>query len=36
MIANFTFIPYYPWWSLAVIALDIAVIWALSTLTFSE
>jgi hypothetical protein len=29
-IANFFFIPYYPFWSLLVIALDIWVIWALT------
>jgi hypothetical protein len=29
-IANFFFIPYYPLWSLLIIALDVAVIWALS------
>ncbi len=29
-IANFFFIPYYPWWSLLIIALDIWVIWALT------
>ncbi|WP_418607510.1 DUF7144 family membrane protein [Georgenia sp. SUBG003] len=29
--ANFMFIPYYPLWSLAIIALDILVIWALAT-----
>jgi hypothetical protein len=29
-IANFLFIPYYPFWSLTVIALDIFVIWALA------
>ncbi len=29
-IANFFFIPYYPLWSIVVIALDVAVIWALS------
>ncbi|GAA1622145.1 DUF7144 family membrane protein [Georgenia ruanii] len=28
-IANFTFIPYYPIWSLTIIALDTFVIWAL-------
>jgi len=28
-IANFFFIPYYPLWSILVIALDVAVIWAL-------
>ncbi|HLU58081.1 MAG TPA: hypothetical protein VKZ81_21685 [Pseudonocardia sp.] len=31
LIANFLFIPYYPVWSLAIIALDVAVIWALAT-----
>jgi len=30
-IANFLFIPYYPLWSIVVIALDVAVIWALAT-----
>lgn len=29
-IANFLFLPYYPLWSLAIIAIDIAVIWALT------
>ena len=29
--ANFVFIPYYPFWSLAIIALDVLVIWALAT-----
>ncbi len=29
-VLNFFFIPYYPWWSLLVIALDIWVIWALT------
>jgi hypothetical protein len=29
-IANFFFIPYYPFWSLLVIALDIWVIWAVT------
>jgi hypothetical protein len=29
-IANFLFIPYYPFWSLLVIALDVFVIWALA------
>ncbi|HWN21820.1 MAG TPA: hypothetical protein VNP93_07585 [Gaiellaceae bacterium] len=28
--ANFFFIPYYPVWSIVIIALDVAVIWALS------
>jgi hypothetical protein len=29
-IANFFFIPYYPFWSILVIALDIWIIWALT------
>ncbi len=29
MLANFLFIPYYPVWSLLIIALDFFVIWAL-------
>jgi hypothetical protein len=29
-IANFLFIPYYPVWSLLIIAIDVAVIWALA------
>ena len=29
-IANFFFIPYYPVWSITIIALDIAIIWALT------
>jgi hypothetical protein len=31
MIANFAFLPHYPVWSLTIIALDAAVIWALAT-----
>jgi hypothetical protein len=30
-LANFAFVPYYPFWSLTIIALDIFVIWALTT-----
>ncbi len=30
-IANFLFLPYYPIWSLIVIALDVFIIWALAT-----
>jgi hypothetical protein len=30
-VANFLFIPYYPVWSLLIIALNVAVIWALVT-----
>jgi hypothetical protein len=29
-IANFFFIPYYPFWSLLMIALDVFIIWSLS------
>jgi hypothetical protein len=28
---NFAFIPYYPVWSILIIALDVAIIWALAT-----
>ena len=31
LIANFLFIPHYPIWSLVIMALDVAVIWALAT-----
>jgi hypothetical protein len=30
-VANFFFLPYYPIWSLAIIALDLFIIWALAT-----
>lgn len=29
MLANFAFLPYYPFWSIIVIAFDVFVIWAL-------
>jgi hypothetical protein len=29
-VTNFLFIPYYPFWSLLIIALDVFVIWALA------
>ena len=29
-IENFFFIPYYPWWSVLIIALDVWVLWALT------
>lgn len=29
LVANFLFLPYYPLWSLLIIALDVVVIWAL-------
>jgi hypothetical protein len=30
-IAQFFYLPYYPWWALLIIALDVFVIWALAT-----
>ena len=32
MIANFLWLPYYPVWGLIILALDLAVVWALTTL----
>ncbi|MFI0406730.1 hypothetical protein [Actinomadura sp. 3N508] len=29
-VSNFIFLPYYPLWSIVIIALDVAVIWALA------
>ncbi|MFI6826474.1 MULTISPECIES: hypothetical protein [unclassified Kribbella] len=29
LLANFAFMPYYPFWSLTIIAVDVFVIWAL-------
>lgn len=29
-VANFLFLPYYPLWSILIIAVDVAVIWALT------
>ena len=29
-LANFAFIPYYPLWSMTIIALDVLVVWALA------
>jgi hypothetical protein len=31
IIANFLWMPYYPLWSILVIALDVVVIWAVAT-----
>ena len=31
ILVNFMWLPYYPWWSVLIIALDIVVIWAVST-----
>jgi len=33
IVANFLWIPYYPWWSLTVIALAILAIWGLAAWT---
>ena len=30
LVANFLFIPHYPFWSILIIALDVAIIWALA------
>lgn len=29
--SQFFFLPYYPWWSILIIALDVIIIWALLT-----
>ena len=29
MFSNFAFLPYYPFWSLTIIAIDVVIIWAL-------
>jgi hypothetical protein len=31
ILANFLWLPYYPGWSLLIIALDVVIIWAVST-----
>lgn len=31
MLANFAFIPHYPFWAITIIAINVLVIWALST-----
>lgn len=33
IIANFLWLPYYPWWSLILIALNLFVIWAVASWT---
>ncbi|MFD3430212.1 hypothetical protein ACFWU7_29840 [Nocardia fluminea] len=33
IIANFLSLPYYPWWSVILIVMDLIVIWAISTWT---
>lgn len=30
IVINFMWLPYYPWWSIVVIALDVFIIWAVS------
>ncbi|WP_395690395.1 hypothetical protein [Nocardioides sp.] len=35
-VTNFAFIPYYPFWALLIIAVDVVVIWALSTLIVND
>jgi hypothetical protein len=30
MVANFLYLPWYPWWSLLIIVLDITIIWTLA------
>ena len=30
MVANFLYLPWYPWWSVLIIVLDITIIWALA------
>lgn len=32
-VVNFAFLPYYPLWSMVIIALDVFVIWSLATVT---
>ncbi|MGW4695587.1 DUF7144 family membrane protein [Kitasatospora cineracea] len=36
MIANFLWLPYYPFWAIVLIAVDIAVIWALTAGTHRQ
>lgn len=31
IIANFLWLPYFPWWAILIIGLDVVVIWALAT-----
>lgn len=31
IIANFLWLPYYPWWSILIIVINIVVIWAVAT-----
>ena len=36
LVANFVFIPYYPLWSILLIALDIAILWGLARTSSAE
>lgn len=31
IVGNFLWLPYYPWWSILLIALDVVIIWAVAT-----
>ncbi|MCA2207298.1 DUF7144 family membrane protein [Nocardia rosealba] len=31
IIANFLSLPYYPWWSMIMVGIDLVIIWAIST-----
>ena len=31
MLANFAFLPYYPFWAMTIIALNVLIVWALCT-----
>ncbi|WP_040518811.1 DUF7144 family membrane protein [Gordonia neofelifaecis] len=31
IIVNFLWLPYYPWWSILIIAVDLVIIWAVAT-----
>jgi hypothetical protein len=35
-IANFFFIPYYPFWSILVIAIDVFIVWSLARVYSDE
>jgi hypothetical protein len=36
IVINFMWLPYYPWWSLVVIALDVFIIWSVSVWRHSQ
>jgi hypothetical protein len=35
-LANFLWLPYYPFWGIVIIALDVFIIWSLSTVRLDE